>query len=687
MERLQRVIAARGISSRRSAEELITSGRVLVNGAPVTELGTRVDATADEIQVDGRVLRPQRLRTILLNKPGGYITTMQDERERRTVMDLIETRERLFPVGRLDRDTEGLLLLTNDGELANRIMHPRYKLAKEYHVLTNARPTDRTLQYLRDGVRIDARDVVPDEIRLLRETREGIWIRIVIHEGFYHAVRRIMEAANINVLRLRRHRIGPISLTGVDVGLYRDLTPGELSQISEAVHLDRDAEQTASPSVERSDVSDPPRTTGRATPRQGRARLTSERGLADGFRSSERRDGGGRGPERTVDRPAARGRQHQSPTSQPPRSPIVERPGAWSARRPENAVPPRGPRLVGAARGGSGDTGAAVPPSAPATPAVQAPASTPDVSGRFETVGGRRFSEVNRSYQSERPAAERRPAPRPEPRRPRRDQPGGDDRSRSDRPWTDGARPMSGTAPSDNEGGRQGGRPPGDTRPAAHWDDLRRPSGPGRASEGFGPRRPFPDRSGRPEQRRGGDRPEGDRRPESSTQLAIEPRSDRRDAQPVRRQPARRPTSPGQAGMADPGSRRPFPGRGSRPLTVRPSAEPAGGVRRPGQQRDGNAAERPPVADRGGRPAQRRPGRRPDGAGPAGRSLETVGRSSRKVESDDPDGAPSRLKRRSPHSHSHRGRKPKPVAARINTTKARSTKTTQGKGGKRGRRR
>lgn len=240
MERLQRVIAARGAASRRTAETLITDGRVKVNGELVTELGRRVDPLTDEIRVDGKVLRPQRLRTILLNKPAGYITTTKDDRDRDTVMDLVPSRQRLFPVGRLDRDTEGLLLLTNDGELANRVMHPRYEIAKEYHVFTTHRPSDQTMQKVRDGVRIEGRDIVPEEFRILRETREGVILKIVIHEGFYHAVRRIMDAAGIEVRKLRRHRIGPVSVQGVEVGLWRELTVGELTQLGQALHLDRD---------------------------------------------------------------------------------------------------------------------------------------------------------------------------------------------------------------------------------------------------------------------------------------------------------------------------------------------------------------------------------------------------------------------------------------------------------------
>jgi 23S rRNA pseudouridine2605 synthase len=239
-ERLQRVMAARGAGSRRGAEEAIRAGRVMVDGEVVTDLGTKVDPNAAEIRLDGKLLRPQRLRTIVLNKPSGYITTTRDERGRRTVMDLVRVSERVYPVGRLDRDTQGLLILTNDGDVANRVMHPRYRLDKEYHALTLSRPSDRALQRLRDGVTVDGKKVVPEEIRILRETREGLILKVVLHQGMYHVVRLMMETVGIPVHRLRRVRIGPLSLSGIAVGEWRDLTQGELHQLHQALHLDRD---------------------------------------------------------------------------------------------------------------------------------------------------------------------------------------------------------------------------------------------------------------------------------------------------------------------------------------------------------------------------------------------------------------------------------------------------------------
>lgn len=241
MERLQRILASRGVASRRAAEELIREGRVAVNGIVVTELGTKADPQSDEIRVDNQVLRPQALRYLILNKPTGYITTMSDERGRWTVMDLIKVSERVFPVGRLDRDTEGLLLFTNDGDVANRVMHPRYGLAKEYHVLTRTKPSPQQMARIRAGIVIDGRRIVPEEIRLLRESADGVIITITVHEGIFHLVRRIMDVAGIEVLRLRRARIGPISITGLRIGEWRDLTPGEQSTLFEALHLDEDA--------------------------------------------------------------------------------------------------------------------------------------------------------------------------------------------------------------------------------------------------------------------------------------------------------------------------------------------------------------------------------------------------------------------------------------------------------------
>ncbi len=238
MERLQRILSARGVASRRVAEEMILAGRVSVNGDVVTELGVKANPDSDVIRVDGHVIRPQRRRYVMLNKPRGFITTTSDERNRRTVMDLVNTRERLYPIGRLDRETEGLLLLTNDGELANRVMHPRFGLEKEYHIFTTERPDPRVFERVRRGIEIEGKRVIPNEFRMLRELREGVLLTISLHEGMFHVVRRLMDHAGIPVEKLTRVRVGPLSVAGLAVGAWRDLSVGEEQTLFESVHMD-----------------------------------------------------------------------------------------------------------------------------------------------------------------------------------------------------------------------------------------------------------------------------------------------------------------------------------------------------------------------------------------------------------------------------------------------------------------
>jgi 23S rRNA pseudouridine2605 synthase len=238
-ERLQRVLAASGVASRRKSEELIRAGRVSVDGRVVTELGTRVDPEHVAIRVDGRPIRRQPLRYVVMNKPTGFITTTSDERGRHTVMDLLPEDLRLNPVGRLDRDTEGLLLFTNDGDVANRVMHPRYGLTKEYLILTPEKPSAAVMSRVRAGAEIDGKRVAPHEFRIVRETPEGVLLSMVIHEGINRVVRRIMEDAGIPVTKLTRVRIGPLSIAGIPRGAHRELTPGELTSLFQSLRLER----------------------------------------------------------------------------------------------------------------------------------------------------------------------------------------------------------------------------------------------------------------------------------------------------------------------------------------------------------------------------------------------------------------------------------------------------------------
>jgi 23S rRNA pseudouridine2605 synthase len=240
-ERLQRVLAASGVASRRKAEDLIRSGRVTVDGEVVTVLGTKVDADRSTIRVDGKIVRRRTLRYIVLNKPSGFITTTSDERGRHTVMDLLPPDSRVNPVGRLDRDTEGLLLFTNDGDVANRVMHPRYGLTKEYLILTDVKPSESAMRRVRDGIDIDGKIVIPHEFRIVRETAAGVLLSMVIHEGMNHVVRRVLDAVGIPVSKLTRARLGPLSVAGIPRGAHRELTEGELTSLLQSLHIERDA--------------------------------------------------------------------------------------------------------------------------------------------------------------------------------------------------------------------------------------------------------------------------------------------------------------------------------------------------------------------------------------------------------------------------------------------------------------
>jgi len=241
-ERLQKVLAARGVASRRAAEEMIKAGRVKVNGQIVREMGVKVNPERDNILVDNKQLARPRMRYILLHKPSGYITTTSDERGRWTVMELVAVQERIVPVGRLDRDTEGLLLMTNDGEVAHRVMHPRYGIKKEYHALVTPLPGRDAIHAL--GAGMDLRDeqgrierTAPATVTLLPVKHGEQWIRIVISEGRKRQVRRMLEAVGCTVHRLVRVRLGPLVLTGIPKGAWRDLTPGERRELFVALKI------------------------------------------------------------------------------------------------------------------------------------------------------------------------------------------------------------------------------------------------------------------------------------------------------------------------------------------------------------------------------------------------------------------------------------------------------------------
>lgn len=234
MERLQKIMAQAGVASRRKCEELITAGRVKVNGETVQELGYKADPTRDTIEVDGKKIEREKPVYFLLYKPTGYITSVTDPQGRKTVLDLMEKiTERVYPVGRLDLDTSGLLLLTNDGEFANHIAHPRHELDKVYEAVVKGRVEEKALARLREGVMLEDGMTAPAEaVRLRFQERNGTSvIRLTIHEGRNRQVRRMCEAVGHPVLALERVRLAFLTLDGVSKGTYRSLTAEEVRRL------------------------------------------------------------------------------------------------------------------------------------------------------------------------------------------------------------------------------------------------------------------------------------------------------------------------------------------------------------------------------------------------------------------------------------------------------------------------
>ena len=228
--RLQKVLAGAGVASRRACEVLISEGRVEVNGQVVTEQGRRVDPDTDVIRVDGsRIPPPRRHRYLVLNKPRGVVSTMDDPEGRRTLADLVPDRHgRLFHVGRLDTDTEGLILLTNDGDFAHRLAHPSYEIPKTYLAEVGGVVGRDVLARLRAGIVLEDGPVRPDSVKLVSTTGDRSLVKITLHEGRNHVVRRTMEAVGHPVRRLSRTGIGPVRLGTLKSGEFRELTREEL---------------------------------------------------------------------------------------------------------------------------------------------------------------------------------------------------------------------------------------------------------------------------------------------------------------------------------------------------------------------------------------------------------------------------------------------------------------------------
>lgn len=232
MERLQKVMAEAGVASRRASEKLIASGHVQVNGQTVTTMGVKV-STHDEVLVDGVPLTREQHVYYLLNKPRSIITSAHDEKGRRTVVDILKdegVEERVYPVGRLDYDTTGILLLTNDGDLANKLMHPKFEVDKTYIAKVKGIVNNNDLRQLRLGVLVDGRKTKKAKTRLLETNRSQHTsrVKLTIHEGHYHQVKRMFEAIDHPVLKLHRESYGPLNLQGLQSGEFRPLKEEEV---------------------------------------------------------------------------------------------------------------------------------------------------------------------------------------------------------------------------------------------------------------------------------------------------------------------------------------------------------------------------------------------------------------------------------------------------------------------------
>ena len=235
LERIQKILSRAGIASRRAAEQVMADGRVTVNGETVRELGTKADVTTDDIRVDGVRIRPPADPVyLLLYKPRGVVTTRHDPEGRATVMGLVPPVAGLFPVGRLDVGTEGLLILTNDGNFAQRVSHPRYEVPRVYQAKVRDVPSHETLARLTTGVRVEGERLAADHVRVL-EADNNSWLELTLHEGKNHEVRRLMEAVGHPVSKLKRVAIGPVTIRGLNPGQFRHLTPQEVRALTHGV--------------------------------------------------------------------------------------------------------------------------------------------------------------------------------------------------------------------------------------------------------------------------------------------------------------------------------------------------------------------------------------------------------------------------------------------------------------------
>lgn len=232
-ERLQKYMSSCGVASRRKCEEIILSGKVKVNGVLVTEVGIKVDPSKDIVEYDGKIISKEENKVyIMLNKPEGYISSVKDEKGRATILDIVKVKERIYPIGRLDYDSSGLLLLTNDGEIYNKIIHPRVEIMKKYIAVVRGEVTDKDIKKFEIGIDIGGYITAPAELEVISFDKGLSTVEIGIHEGKNRQIRKMCAALNHEVLSLKRISIGEIKLGYLKRGEYRNLNKEEIDYIS-----------------------------------------------------------------------------------------------------------------------------------------------------------------------------------------------------------------------------------------------------------------------------------------------------------------------------------------------------------------------------------------------------------------------------------------------------------------------
>lgn len=233
-ERLQKFMASCGVASRRKCEEFITLGRVIVNSKVITELGFKVDPEKDIVSFDSKIIKPEEFKVyIALNKPTGYVSTVKDEHDRETILDLVKVKERVYPIGRLDYDSSGLIILTNDGDIYNNVIHPRKVIDKVYRAILEGVPTKEEIFMFCSGVDIGDYKTSAAKINIIRNYHDSCEVEITIHEGKNRQIRRMCEVINHPVIALNRIKVGEIELADLTEGAFRYLNDAEIKYLKE----------------------------------------------------------------------------------------------------------------------------------------------------------------------------------------------------------------------------------------------------------------------------------------------------------------------------------------------------------------------------------------------------------------------------------------------------------------------